>query len=224
MLDAFSRAIAQLFDPRILGLIGASVLLSLACFVGAWFGIDRLLGMTFVADSWLGHTLVDWVATLALVWFLFPIVTATFVGLLLDHVARAVERRHYPDLPPAPGQPFWTGLMASLRFFAVLIGANALLLLLVVTMPVAYPFAYYAVNGYLVGREYFELVALRRLSIAAARTLHARRSSTVLAAGVLVAFLMTLPFVNLLMPVVATAVFVHLFERWRRAAQVAAGG
>lgn len=216
MLNAFSRAIGQLLDPRIVSLLGASVLLSCACFAGAWFGIDWLLGMTFVADSWFGRSVVGWLATLALAWFLFPIVTATFVGLLLEYVARAVEHRYYPDLEPPAGQPFWSSLALSLRFFAVLLGANLLLLVLVVTAPLAYPFAYYALNGYLVGREYFELVALRRQPAGVARALRARRGTEILFAGVLVAILMTVPVVNLVMPVVATAAFVHLFERWRR--------
>ena len=78
------------------------------------------------------------------------------------------------------------------------------------------PFVFYAVNGYLLGREYFELVAMRRLDPDAARRLRRAHRGELFVAGVVMAFLLTLPVVNLLAPVVITAAMVHLFEGWRK--------
>lgn len=217
MLHAFTRAIGQLFDGRILALIGLCALLSLGCFVGAWFAVDWLLSTT-LATTGPAETIVDilgGLATLVATWFLFPIVTCAFVGLFLEQVARAVEARHYPHLPAAPGLPFLQALGSSLRFLLVVVAANTLLLLLWFVPP-AYPIGYFVVNGFLLGREYFELVALRRLTPATARVLRRRHQNELLLTGVAFTFLLTLPVANLVIPILATAVMVHRFEDWRR--------
>ena len=60
MATAFARALGQLFDPRILTLLGVCVVLSTGCFVAAWFGVDWLLAAglgDYVSSSWLLGTL-----------------------------------------------------------------------------------------------------------------------------------------------------------------------
>ena len=96
------------------------------------------------------------------------------------------------------------------------LGLNIVLLPFLLIPPV-FPFVFYGVNGYLLGREYFELVALRRLGAREARALRLARRGPLILAGALVAVLLTIPVVNLVAPVVATAAMVHLFEAWRRA-------
>jgi uncharacterized protein involved in cysteine biosynthesis len=72
---------------------------------------------------------------------------------------------------------------------------------------------FYALNGYLLGREYFELVALRHLPAPAAAQLRRRHRVKLFWGGVTIAFLSSLPVVNLLVPVIATAFMVHVFEQ-----------
>ena len=67
----------------------------------------------------------------------------------------------------------------------------------------------------MLGREYFEMVGVRRLPAADVTSLRKAHGLSVLMTGVAIAFLLTIPVVNLLMPVVATAAMVHLFEKWR---------
>jgi len=226
MLTAFSRALGQLTDPRILRILGACVLLSIACFVASWTGIAWLLTSTRLAEWDLLETMLDvlgGLATLVLTWFLFPVVTCAFVALFLDRIAAAVEAKYYPDLPRSPGIPWWQGLLCSLRFLGLVLVLNALLLLLMMLLlfvPPAYPFVpfgYYAVNGFLLGREYFDLIALRRLDPGAARVLRSRHAGELFATGAVGAILLTVPFVNFVAPVLVTAAMVHRFEAWRRA-------
>ncbi|MBL9076406.1 MAG: EI24 domain-containing protein [Planctomycetes bacterium] len=227
MLRAFSLAFGQLFDRRVLGVLGTCALLSLAVFVGLWWLIDWLLTDVWVTTGW-AHTTLDWFGAFAavlLAWFLFPVVTSAFVGLFLERVATLVERRHYPYLTPAPGLPFHQALAASLQFLALVVAANVLLLslLLLWFLPFAYPVGFFVVNGLLLGREYFDLVALRRLDRARTRTLRAAHAGELLLTGAGLAFLLTVPLLNLVTPVFATAMMVHRFERWR-GDQLAAGG
>jgi uncharacterized protein involved in cysteine biosynthesis len=146
-----------------------------------------------------------------------------FVCLFLDRVARIVEARSYRDLPPAPGLPMMQAIGSSLAFLFVVVLANVGLLVLWF-FPLAYPIAYFVVNGMLLGREYFELVALRRLDTRAAKAMRRRNTAELWLSGAGFAFLSTLPVVNLLLPVLATASMVHRFEEWRRASAAAQAG
>ena len=82
-------------------------------------------------------------------------------------------------------------------------------------IPPLFPFVFYSVNGYLLSREYFEMVALRRIGAAEARALRRAHRGRLFLSGVLITFMLTVPVVNMLTPIVATAVMVHLFEGWR---------
>ena len=218
MIDAFAKAIAQLSDPAVRGVLRISVAIAILVFAALWTAVGALLaGTETFTWAWLEWALdvLGGVATAALTWLLFPGVISAATALFLERVAEAVEHRHYPELGPAAGVPATTALVAALRFLAIMLGFNIVLLAFLLIPPV-FPFVFYGVNGYLLGREYFELVALRRLGAREARALRLARRGPLILAGALVAFLLTIPVVNLLAPVVATAAMVHLFEAWRR--------
>ena len=107
-----------------------------------------------------------------------------------------------------------------MRFALVVVVINLVALpvyLVLLLFPPFNLFVFYAVNGYLLSREYFELVALRRTDMTTARALAKSNRVRLFASGVVIAFLLTVPFVNLLAPIVGTAMMVHLFEQWRQA-------
>lgn len=218
MIGAWLRACAQLADPAVRSVLVRSVLLSVAAFVLLWLGVWFLLARTAVLEvGWLDAAIdvLGGLATLVLTWVLFPAVLSTVIGMFLEEIAGAVEARHYPDLGPAPGLGFAAGLLVALRFLLVMLAANLLLLGLLL-VPAVFPFAFYGLNGYLLGREYLELVALRRMDAAETRNLRRRNAGGVVLFGIATAFLLTVPVLNLLVPVVATGAMVHRVEGWRR--------
>ena len=73
--------------------------------------------------------------------------------------------------------------------------------------------AFYLGNGYLLGREYFELAAMRHLPAAEARQLRQANRGLVFLCGVIIAGLASVPIVNLLTPLFATAFMVHVYKR-----------
>ncbi len=217
VFGALLRAVGQLRDPATRRIVWIGLGVAVAIFAGLWTAVGYLLdNTTLFAWGWL-ETVVDmlgWAATLVLTGLLFPAVYGGVGSLLLDGVARAVEARHYPHLPEAPGATLAGTLLSAARFLGVMVGLN-LCLLVFLAVPPVFPFVYYAVNGYLLSREYFELVALRRLGVAEAQALRKARRGRLFFAGVLIALLLTVPVVNLLAPIIATAAMVHLFESWR---------
>jgi uncharacterized protein involved in cysteine biosynthesis len=154
-------------------------------------------------------------AAVVLTFVLFPGVVAAILSLFADRIIGAVEARHYPHLPPPRPQPLSEQVAIAARFLAVVVALNLAALPLYL-IPVVNALVFYGLNGYLLGREYFEMVAPRRLEKEQRRVLWRRRRLGFVLAGVAFAFLSTLPLVNLLAPVLAAAAMTHLVESYRR--------
>jgi len=224
ILTDFLRALGQLGDPRFRKVLLIGVGLTLALLVGVYAAFLWVI-QTFTPDSidipFVGPvgglgTLLSWGSALLMIGlsvFLMMPVASAFTSLFLEDVAEAVETRHYPEMPPAPRQPFIDGLIDSVNFFALLIAVNILALVLYAFAGPFIPVVFWAVNGLLLGREYFTLVAARRLGRVQAKALRKRHWGAVWVAGGLMAAPLSIPLVNLFIPVLGAATFTHLFHR-----------
>lgn len=224
ILGAFSAALGQLPDRRFrrVVLLGIGLALALlAATYGLLLAVIDLMAPETLTLPWVGeiHWLQDllgWGSLLLMAGlsiFLMAPVAALFSGLFLDDVAQAVEDRHYPALPPAPRRGFYDGLVSSVNLFGVIVAVNLLALL---AYPFAGPFApvvFWVVNGYLLGREYFLTVAERRLDRPVARAMRKANAGRIWLAGVLMAAPLSVPVVNLVIPVLGVATFTHLYHR-----------
>lgn len=214
MIAAFFKALGQLSDPRIQKIIAVAVALAVAVFAGtailAWF----LIGLLASLPGWWGEaTQIGGVfVTLVLAWFTFPALTAALSAIFADQVIDAVEAKYYPGRPKPRQTPFWAAAGDGLKLAGLSLLANLLALPFLIVFFPLYVVIVYGINGYLLGREYFEMAALRRLSRAEARDAFAQNRGRFVGAGVVIAFLSTLPIVNLIAPIIATAFMVHLFE------------
>jgi len=226
MIRAFSRAFGQLPEPELRRVLLLSLTIAFLVFVGLGIATYYLLKYTdffhyelFGTD--VGAALIDMLgslAVLALTWFLFPTVVTLVVGFFLDGTARAVEQRHYPELGPAREQSIGEVLAITLKFAVVSLVLNLLALpifLILLFIPPLNFFVFYGLNGYLLGREYYELVAHRRFDPPVARRLRRAFGGQVFVAGVVISIMMSVPVLNLIAPLVATAAMVHLVNGWR---------
>lgn len=231
ILESARKAIANLLDPAIrrtvLKVIGVTILVLASLWFGLQIGFDRWVWPH--VQSALG-TLPDWLSWVAfpvsvasslglfvLVVMLMAPVTALVAGLFLDDVAEAVERTDYPAETPGRPLPLSRSLIQALSFALVVAGAN-LVGLLFIFIPGVNILAFFLINGYLIGREYFEFAAMRLMPEDQARALRKRHSGTVMMGGALSALLLAIPFANLLTPVFSAAVMVHLVKRLKIAA------
>lgn len=222
--DAVLKAVGQLGDPRFRRVLVLGIGLTVALLVGVTALFVWLVGW-FVPDSvtlpwigeivWVGGVLSWAVVPLMLVLsvFLMVPVASAFTGIFLDDVTDAVEARHYPGLDPAPGVPFATALRDSAAFLTVIVAANLAALVPYILLAPLAPVIFLALNGYLLGREYFQLIAMRRLGRAGARAARRRNAGTIWLAGAVMALPLAVPVVNLLVPVIGAAAFTHLFHR-----------
>jgi CysZ protein len=218
MIFAFARAFGQLSDPAFRRAIGWSLALAVLVFAGLWLSVWLVLTHTAITElGWIDTTVdvLGGLAAVLLAFVLFPGVVAAILSLFAERVIGAVEARHYPGLPPPREQPLSEQIATALRFLAMVVALNLAALPLYL-VPVVNALVFYGLNGYLLGREYFEMVAPRRLEMEPRRVLWRRRRVGFVLAGVAFAFLSTLPLVNLLAPVVAAAAMTHLVESYRR--------
>ena len=213
MISAVVKAFSQLGDPPIRRVITLTLLLSL-------LAIALLLALAWWLVGWLSGLQGWWgdaaqfggiLATIVVAWFTFPALAATIASLFSDDVIDAVEARHYPGKPPAKPVPIWASVLDGLKLagLSLLINLVALPFLFV---PPLYAVISWGLGGYLLGREYFEMVAFRRLSRQDAHDLLRRYRGRFTLAGILIAVTLTIPILNLIAPVIATAFMVHLAE------------
>ncbi|MFV0491218.1 MAG: EI24 domain-containing protein [Pseudorhodobacter sp.] len=224
MFKDFFRAVSQMDDPRFRRVMLIGVGLSLALLVAIYAAFLWVIQI-FVPDSvsipFVGpvgglDTLLSWgsaVLMIGLSVFLMMPVASVFTSFFLDDVAQAVEDRHYPALPPVPRTSFMDGLVDSVNFFGLLIAVNVFALILYAFAGPFIPVVFWAVNGLLLGREYFTLVAMRRLGRQGAQAMRRRHRAEIWLAGALMAAPLSIPLVNLLIPVLGAATFTHLFHR-----------
>ena len=216
MFSALTKAVHQLVHPGTEKLLLMAVSATLLLSTGFWFVITFVLIKTsFFETNWL-EWLMDFMGgafALALTWLLFPVIISTVIGFLLERVADAVDTCYYPHLSPPRTRALSEIIIQSTRFLILLLVINVLLLPLLFIPPL-FPCIFYFLNGYLLGREYFELVALRRISPSEAQLLRKKKRTAITTIGIFFALLMTLPGINLLTPIIATATMIHLLEDW----------
>lgn len=226
IFSSFAKALSQVFDPRFLRVllmgVGLTVLLLFAVYgVALWF-VDWLVpeevtifGRSVRAvDDILSWASVGLMILLSV--FLMVPVASAFTGLFLEDIAAAVENRHYPSLPPVPRIPFTDALQDSLSFLGLIIVVNVLALVVYIFSGPFAPLVFWGVNGFLLGREYFQLVAMRRLGREGAKAARKRHFGTIWAAGFLMAAPLSIPLINLVIPILGVATFTHIFHALER--------
>ncbi len=223
LFSDFAKALSQLSDPKFLWILIKAVGLSAVLFGGAYFGIIWL-AVTVLPGSitlpWLGTIPIgDWFSAVAFtgalvmaVFLMFP-VAAVFLGFFLEDIADAVETKYYPHLPKVSPMSFGAAMGEALRFLMIMIIANLFALFIYFASTLLAPVIFYIVNGFLLGREYFQLVAARRLGAKAARKLRKAHRWEIWFAGILMAVPLSIPVVNLLVPLLGVATFTHQFHR-----------
>lgn len=224
ILSSFFKAIAQLPDARFqrvlwlgLGLTIALLILASAVLLGLinGFTADRL-SLPLVGEvTWIDD-LLSWGSVLLLIvasFFLMVPVASAITSLFLEDVAEAVEAKHYPHLPSVPRTGLYAGLHDSVNFMGLLIVGNAIALILIAVLTLPGIIVFYALNGFLLGREYIQITAMRRLGRDGAKKMWRDNIGTIWLAGCLMAIPLTIPLINLIIPILGAATFTHLFHR-----------
>lgn len=219
MLRDAITAFAQTFSPEyrrvLLRSVGLAIGLLIALGVGAHYALTYFVALDL---RWAEIT-IDILAAFGIfigAIFLVPPVTSLVAGLFLDDVAAQVERNDFPLEPEGQALPIARSLWLTVKFFGVMLAVNlvALLLLLV---PGVNLVVFYVANGYLLGREYFQLAAMRYRSEDEVALLRRHHAGAIFLGGLVIAAVVSVPILNLITPVFATIFMVRLHKRLSRA-------
>lgn len=220
MIHALTLSLAQMGDRKILAVLAKSLSVTLVLFViagaGVWWGTEALL------DQWLGAsaggvaTLIALFVTVMALWLLFRAVAIGVVGIFADDVVEAVEAKHYPAAlktakPVSLGKAAAMGLRSGGRVVIV----NLLLLPVYITLlvtGVGTAILFIVVNGWLLGRDLGDMVAVRHMDAAAMRGWRKATGVARFVLGLAVAVLFVVPVANILAPVLGAAMATHLFH------------
>lgn len=215
MLPDAIAAFRQVFSPAFRHVLFKSLGLTIAILVLAWFGLERALTY-FVAieNAWIATT-VAVIAGLSLfvaMIFLVAPISALVAGFYLDELAEQVETSSTPIWPPGRALPTGQaiGLAARFALLALAVNLGALLLLLV---PGVNAIAFIVANAYLMGREFFELAAMRYRSMQEAQALRRARAPYIFFAGLPIALFLSVPLLNLLTPLFGVAYMARVHKR-----------
>jgi CysZ protein len=213
MLDAALRSIRDVLSSDFRHILWKAIGLTLILFVAIFVGVETLLSL-FAGFPWPWLTTVLSIITglglIAAFFFVMAPVTAMFAGIFLDQVAERIERRDYPQDPVGKPLPLGTAIIMGIQFALLVLVVN------LATLPTFFlgigAAAMVIANAYLLGREYFTMVAARHMGFGEAADLRRDNAARVFAAGLIPAGLAVIPLVNVLVPIFSTAYFVHIFK------------
>ncbi|MBT5432513.1 MAG: EI24 domain-containing protein [Alphaproteobacteria bacterium] len=216
MFSALNKSFGDLRDKKLRKALWAIALWSLGFFVVVMIALfGGLDAANFGAWAEGGAIVLGAFAFIGLFWFSFVIVAQTVAAFYLDGVVARVEEIDYPGLPPAKGTTVTEDVVSTFRFTGMLLLLNTVALpfyLIGLFVPFVSIGIFYLVNGYLFGREYAEVVILRRMEADEAAAWRKENRTKLLFAGAAIAFGMTIPLLNFMGPVIAAAFMTHIFH------------
>jgi CysZ protein len=230
VLDAAVAAAAQILTPPFRNALFKTLALTLALLALVWVGLEKLIAAALHAHWLTSH---PWLVTalsliggtglfIGLVFLVTP-VSFLVAGFFFDDLAQHVEL----DIDPkgaGRAMPLGDAAFVAAQFAAVALVVNLVALLLLFA-PGLNAVAFFGANAYLFGRGYFELAALRHLPRAEVARLRRSNEGQLFMAGLVMAAMLAIPFVNLLTPLFGAAFMVRIagsIMRKRAAPAVAA--
>lgn len=219
MIKAYLLTLSQLKDPQIFKPLCYATLLTVACILGLLLAgagtISWVLDLfNHNLNQWFGDAtgifrwviqLIGAVFVLLLGYFIFSGIHAAFLGIFIDDIFDAIQKRHYPAYELCPPPSLLTSITFSVRFitFSLLINLIALpFYLLGWLIPPLGISMQIGVNGYLLGKEYGSLCRLRLGESSAGKTGHLKE-------GALASCMWMVPVLNLAGPVLLAGSVMH---------------
>ncbi len=216
MISALGKTLSQMFSCPFRSILWRSLGMTLLLLIT--LGAAGLWGTGYIPNvgiGWLDTTidvLIDAAVVVGVIFLVVP-VTAIFIPLFQDEVAKAVEQKHYPDALGPRAQGVVEGVWLGIKGLVILLAVNLLALPLVFLLPGFGFLIFLVVNGFLLGREFFEAAAVRHYAPSNIKALRQRHSGRVFLGGLVVAGVLAIPIINILVPLFGTTFMVHVLHR-----------
>jgi CysZ protein len=214
MISDITQAFAQTFAPELrrilLKAVALAILLLFALGVALQTLLEYMVELPQPFDTALA--IATGLGIIAAAIYLMAPISSLIAALFVDQVAEEVEREAFPADPVGRPLPIAQSLVLSVRFFGLVLLVNLLALMLLL-IPGINVIAFFVANGYLLGREYFQLASMRHRSIDEAQALRREHAGRIFVAGLAIAAVVLVPILNLITPIFATALMVRVHKR-----------
>jgi CysZ protein len=219
MLSSAASALGQMFDRKFRGVLWLGVAGTVALFFALLFLLRWAVhyvpnfGLHWVQDA--VAIISTFLLTIAFIFMGAPVAQA-FASIFIDRVAGTVEAKHYPQTKQGGGATFWGLLLAGLSFTAISLVLNLLAFPLQIASAGIGTVVVLFVNGYLTGRTFFELAALRHMSARDAKALRRHHRVRLFLGGALISLLAMIPLLNFFVPLFGAAMMTHEYNKLAR--------
>lgn len=215
LINSALKSFASLTKPGMPGIVIKSIIITLIFL--ALLAVGITYAGTFLADYWSGWDYakyISWVfgfGSLILAWILFPGIMPLIVSFFDDAIIKNIENNEYPPASPPIETSLWKEFPHDLKFAIKALLLNLLVLPLYL-IPLVNFFVFLALNGHLLGREFYLTVARRHLPFKEALESRKKNSSEVFFGGIILVFLSTIPVINLIAPFWGIALMTHYYH------------
>ena len=222
---SINRSWQQLLHPKFRSVFLTAIAAAAATLILLTFVLNAYWPESFSSGwEWLddfGEEIASagfWMVALAGSYLLFPGIVTMVMGLLADQIATAVEDEYYPNRRGTREVPIGDTIVSAAKLTLMMVIINLLalfpyLLLLFLSAGTGTLALFIAINGYLLGREYFEMVAIRHVGRRAANEARVTHSGKIFVVGALIAAMFLVPFLNILAPILGAAIMTHIVHQ-----------
>jgi CysZ protein len=219
LIIASFRSLRSLFAPGMFSVLIGSVVITIIALIAfiaiITFASGPIMGLFGFSDIGFSIPLLGFLGSSIIAWMLFPGIMPIIVSFYDNKIAAVIEKSEYPDVVRSAHEvPFREEFIHDAKFALKAILLN-ILLLTIMWVPVVNIFGFYLLNGYLLGHEFFVMVARRFMSIKNAEKLWRENMRVVVSGGVMLTICATIPFANLVAPFWGIALMTHLFHFYK---------
>lgn len=225
---SINRSWQQLLHPKFRSVFLTAILAAMATLVLLTIALNTYWPESLLFQSeWLSwlNDFGDWIASAgfwAVVtvgsYLLFPGIVTMVMGVLIDQIATAVEEEYYPNRPGTRKVPVGDIVISAAKLTVMMVLINLLaaipyILLFFITAGTGALALFIAINGYLLGREYYEMVAIRHVDRRVVNESRISHGSKVFIVGAIIAGMFLIPFLNILAPIIGAAMMTHIVHQ-----------
>lgn len=206
-----------LLDRKLWSMFILSAIINLIAWAALLKGVWWLIhDHPSIQVDWLRHVVeaASMALSIFIAFLLFPLTFPLIITLFEEYISIYIERKHYGSISNVSIMTVKEKVVAGIRFFGILLVLN-LLLIPFYFIPVINVVLYYGINGYLLSREFFEMVVGRYESLVSVRRIRKKYWRQLTIGGIVLMFGAVVPVLNLLMPVLTVIFMVHFYHNIR---------
>ena len=217
MISAAFHALETLFTPPYWKWLLKSLLYTLGMLIILWVFLSNIIGNILFFEIGFLNSLSHFFAGFVLIFALsalMPIIASGVIGFFADDIAAQFEEQFYPQDPLGKAMSLRAALFFTLKF-TLLLSITLLLTLPAFIFGIGFIILFLA-NSWLLGREYFMLIAMRHMDENSAKQFYAKNAGRVFIGGVIISLFTLIPFLNLITAAFAALFMVHNVKHFQK--------